>query len=484
MATNRFDAFQFGFDDAYVELREEPDLLRRGHFDISNIEEKILRKQHFLVLGYKGAGKSMVSARFQLLAKDSPARYATGRPITIREMALKDFRNVIPASFDAPARAFWSWVLFLLVRTVEQLESDGLASDESRKNVGEAAHALRSHQIISSSPKSLQKLKTVRMEVENPPAKFRDQTFQLDQRMSDQAISVWLRYLETVCSGFQSDRKNTIVVDGLDDLGPINEGNATLIGGLIQAAAYVNGVFREGKAPIKVVVCCRTDLFERLDLPTKGKLRSDFGVELNWYQDPRRAEKSNLVGLADQRARMRDGGLSSIFDERFFPARIDNQPVARFLSNNTRHTPRDFLALLRNIQEFSSGPGRLNRDIILSGARRYSQVYFIGEMEDALDSYFSGPQKLVVTQALGRLRSQTFTHTIFSRAIDAAATKVKVDPDEALKALFECSFVGSGSLSESGEKYYRFRHRNPAVSTADQDSFELHPGLWKAYNLA
>jgi len=484
MATNRFDLFQFGFDDAYVELREAPNLLRTGYFDVSNVEDRILQRHHFLVLGYKGSGKSMVSARFQLLAKDSPTHYAAGRAITIREMALKDFRNIIPASFEAPARAFWSWVLFLLVRTLEQLESDGRASAESRKNVGEAIKTLRDHQIISSSPRSLQKLKTARMTVENTPARFLDQTWQLDQRMSDQNINVWLRYLETVCSSFRSSRNHIIFVDGLDDLGPVNEGHATLVGGLIQAAAHVNDIVREGEAPIKVVVCCRTDLFERLDLPMKGKLRSTFGVELNWYQDPRRAEKSSLVGLANQRARILDHGLSSIFDGSFLPSRIDNQPAARFLSMVTRHTPRDFLALLRNIQQFSSGPGVLDRDAILSGARQYSQVYFIGEMEDALDSYFSGPQKLVVRQALGKLRSRTFDRIQFARAIDVAAARTKVDPEEALHALFECSFVGSGSVSESGEKYYRFRHRNPTVSVADQDTFELHPGLWKAYNLA
>jgi hypothetical protein len=479
-----FGSFQFGFDDAYVELQEAPNLLRRGYFDTGAAEEKILRQHQFLVLGYKGAGKSMVSARFQLLAKDSPTYYAASQPVTIREMALKDFRGIIPNSFDAPARALWSWVLFLFVRAVEQIERDGQATAESRATVGEAIGILRDHQIVSSSPKSLQKLKTAKVEAQKPPVKFTDQTWQLDQRMPDQSVHVWLKYLEAVCSSFRSQRFHVIFVDGLDDLGPINEGNATLIGGLIQAAAYVNRVLRAEEAPIKVAVCCRTDLFERLDLPTKGKLRSDFGVELNWYQDPRRAEKSNLVGLANQRARMHQPGLGSIFEGQFFPTRIDNQQAARFLSMNTRHTPRDFLALLRNIQEFANGSGKLDRDAILSGARQYSQVYFVGEMDDALDSYFSGPQKQIVRQALGKIRSKTFDRVRFARAIDAAAIKARVDPDEALEALFECSFIGSGSLTESGEKYYRFRHRNPTVSAADQDSFELHPGLWKAYNLA
>jgi hypothetical protein len=86
--------------------------------------------------------------------------------------------------------------------------------------------------------------------------------------------------------------------------------------------------------------------------------------------------------------------------------------------------------------------------------------------------------------AIGKMRSRTFNRSEFGRALTFAAQKAELDIDEILGALFECSFIGTKSESDAGETYYRFRHRNPAVSVSHQDEFEFHPGLWKAYNLA
>lgn len=466
----------FGASDAITEMLESPLLLREGYYDLGSVESRIETGSKFLVLGYKGSGKSMIAARFRIRATDSPAFIACPMPISVRDLALADLKKVVPESFEAPARAHWAWVLFIALSMLEALETDGQADYDSRHRITEALKILRSHGILSQSPRSLQKFKTTKMTTTLRFPKFAEQSWEFDQSTSDQTINVWIRFVTLILKNHRSQRRLLLFIDGLDEMGVLDHGRGNLIGGLVSAAQFLNREMQEGQAKLKAVICCRTDLYERLELHTRGRIRSDYAVELNWYQNPREVQKTHLVQLAEQRAQI-SGYRGGLF-QRALPRNLDNQSTVAFFGQATRHTPRDFLALLKNVQEFATSTEPMQRNQILSGMRQYSLVYFREEMNDALDSYFDAHTKDRVLDALGRMRAYSFTQAEFEANLDP-----RVDKTKALEALFECSFLGT-ALKNEQQTYFRFAYRNPGVRINNVDRLTVHPGLWKAFNLA
>jgi hypothetical protein len=383
MVTGDFRKFDFGYADSGREYNRSPRLLREGYYDLGGIEESVLNSHEFLILGYKGSGKSAIGGRLQLIAQDSPSRYSAPAPIHVDRLSLKEFRGVVPEAIDPHIRHQWVWELHLLIHIVSQLAQDAQADQTHRESISAAHEQLQKAGVTPQSPAAMKRLRTSNIDTADtslPPSS--------PSRSTDASrLEDWIIYLKHEVSTFRSSRQHYVFIDGLDDASIVQEGRAALLGGLIQAAADLNDLCVTAGSPVKIIVCCRTDLYTRLSLPRAGKIRRDDGLELNWYQNTRDFRATHLVRLANLRARLVDPNCSNVFDV-FFPERISGRAAIEFLLLQTRHTPRDLLQLLKVIQGHVEQPGEIPESIVLAGVAEYSGSYFIGEMRDALSTYF------------------------------------------------------------------------------------------------
>uniref|UniRef100_A0AAU2A9N1 Uncharacterized protein n=1 Tax=Streptomyces sp. NBC_00093 TaxID=2975649 RepID=A0AAU2A9N1_9ACTN len=487
-----FKQFDFGYADSTSELSIAPRLLRDGYYDLGGIEEKVIKSHEFLILGYKGSGKSAIGARLKVLAEGAPSKYAAHEPIAVDTLPLKEFKGVIPDSIDAHLRHRAVWSLQLLVEITSRLKTDGQAESKSKKKISEAGKQLEKFGVTPRSPVTMKRFRTNKVtagagipdRIAGISANISAE-FQRDTDASN--IAGWLDYLQRVTSTFKSARQHFFFVDGLDDLSLIQEGRKELLGGLIHAVADLNSAYRECGAPIKILICCRTDLYSRLEFSRAGKTKSDYGMELNWYQNPRDFRVSHLVKLANMRARLVDSSCTSIFDEYFEP-RIDSVTATEFLLGQTRHTPRDLLQLLKTIQKHVTAPGVIPTETVKAGIAEYSQNYFIDEMRDGLSTYFGQEQMTSISELLGTLRRRQFTYEELQAKMESEPRfQGRFDLYRAVSALFDNSFIGN--VNEGGpvggfEQYYRFKFRNPHASLAVEDKLQVHLGLWKAFSLA
>ncbi|MER5537410.1 P-loop ATPase, Sll1717 family [Streptomyces mirabilis] len=491
-ASSGFKQFDFGYADSGSEFSISPRLLRDGYYDLDGIEGKVVDSHEFLLLGYKGSGKSAIGARLQVLAEGAPSQYAAHDPILVDSLPLKEFKGVMPDSIDAHLRHRFGWTLQLMVQIASGINGDGQADSKSRKQIAATCKQLEKHGVTAQSPATMKRFRAEKVTATaglpesaiglpaNVKAEF--------QRSTDASrIGDWIAYLQQGTSEFKSQRRHYFFVDGLDDLSLIQEGRKEMLGGLVQAVFDLNKLYRESGAPIKVVICCRTDLYARLELTRGGKIQSDYGLELNWYQNPRDFRVSHLVKLANMRARLVDRNSSNVFDEYFEP-RIDADSATEFLLKQTRHTPRDLLQLLKIIQKHAAAPGVIPNDSAKAGIAEYSQTYFIGEMRDALSAYFDQDQIASVAGLLGTLRRRQCSYEDLAAKTESDPRfKGRFDLHKAISALFDNSFIGN--LTEGGpvdayDQYYRFKFRNPHAALAVEDKLVIHPGLWKAFNIA
>jgi hypothetical protein len=94
-----FADIEFGFADAEKESAQNPDLLLFAFFDDSHIVDKALKGSPFLLLGYKGSGKTAIAERANLLASSDPSLF-------VKVEQLADFSYT---DFKLGFRTFGGW---------------------------------------------------------------------------------------------------------------------------------------------------------------------------------------------------------------------------------------------------------------------------------------------------------------------------------------------------------------------------------------
>jgi len=472
----RFKQIEFGNASAEVESANSPRLLIDGYLDSSNVTTIACEGNPCLFLGYKGSGKTALAQRLKLLADTEPELFV--RNLYLADLPYPLFLKIVGADDETGHSIAWSWVL--LTALLDSFEEDqGVPRDSEYSR---AIAALRKANVlpVADLPSLVGKSANRSMKV-SLPLDFGIEVESAGRESDDLWFLHVVEYLRRIAKRFRSSSRHLIVIDGLDDVLARNVFQYHSLMALINEAMRLNVLLRQASVKAKIIVLCRTDLFERLTGPNKNKIRQDFAFEFDWYHDPRQPSQSALVRLANLRADLLYPNVD-IF-EQFFPVHIDNTTIHEFLLNHTRHTPRDYLQLLKHIQKYDS-VGRLTREQILSGARDYSINYFMPEIRDELGGYLSSD----VIESLVRLFSGLRRRDFYLSEIESLAKAKKlvdsaVNFIEVFDLLYDCSAVGQISVRPSGQNYYYFKYRTRHSSFNPAEKIIFHRGLWKALNL-
>jgi hypothetical protein len=470
-----FRRVQFGFASAETESAEEPHLLLDGFYDAEGLTASAIKGHKYLFLGYKGSGKSALGQRLRLLGETDSQLFV--QTALLGEFPFSHFTRIIkstgPAEQEAHFPSVWTWILLLhfldsFSRDAGAELSDGLLS---------AIKSLRDRGLLPTGDLKLMVLKSVRGGLRGMLPEFAEASRESTYELSDSEALANVEILKGLASEFASESRHVIVIDGLDDILTQKSVQYNVLAALVLAVNSLNTLFTQRRVSAKVVLLCRTDIFARLPIPNKNKIRQDSAEDLDWYHDPREPRASGLVRLANLRARLQYPTVGDIFDE-VFPRKMNGKDIRSFLAVHTRHTPRDFLRLLVNIQKYAD-PGRISSEAVMKGLREYSIKYFRPEMHDELVSYVSTANAEAAFAFFGSLRGREF-HLAQLKALAAKNERYKaLDLEGILEHLFECSAVGN---SERGFFWFKFRNRDATINFADRLVF--HPGLWKAFNIA
>lgn len=289
-------------------------------------------------------------------------------------------------------------------------------------------------------------------------------------------------HLKELANQFKSPNKHILIVDGLDDILLRKEIQYLSLAALVYETDRLNLTFIKNGVGAKIILLCRTDLFERLPGPNKNKIRQDSAHEIDWYHNPRSPRDSFLVQLVNLRASIHFRRNVDIFSM-FFPHDINQFDPITFLLDRTRHTPRDFIELLNHLKPFYQGMV-FTQPQILSGIRQYSMRYFLPEIWDELAGYVPREH---FDCFLGVIGSQRHRVNSYAQLLSTAQSTGKIeqkDFDNVLRVLYECSAIGHRwNDPNSGEWRFDFKYRNRNSALNVQNDIILHTGLWKALNL-
>jgi len=494
-----FKSIQFGFKSAEAERRRDSHLLDQGFYRKGDALQGLVYGDKYLVLGYKGTGKSAIATHIDLLGGSHSNLFT--ELLLLKDFPYEQVPLLVPESSNATIRTNLAWSLLLTLKLFASLTHDAslVRMDAELARVASELRKLgllqrrRFRDLVLTSREINLSLALPGVFSTSLKESFREPVVVLS-RVRDA--------LRDIISQAETPNRHVLIIDGLDEIFTSFESNYPILASLVHEVDSLNADLAQANACSKVIVLCRTDIFERLPSPNMNKLR-DYAVNLDWYHNPETPTQSTLFSLATHRARAA-GYLGPNLIPDYFPEVLEreltrttegndqrskvSQPVRtyKFLLEHTRHTPRDFLQLLHYVQLECSKGQPPSESAIFNGLRHYSMDYFLPELKDELTGYFTPNEVDACFRLIGGLRRREFRVEDLIEYAKLTRMESEFDLREALRVLFECSAVGNivKRPQPSGtHRYYtfRFRNRNASINFAEQ--LVLHRGAWKALDL-
>jgi hypothetical protein len=474
-----FKAINFGRADAHTEGEEYPELLSRGYLNVSSVAEKALGSNVFLFLGYKGSGKSSLSEHLRLNAGETIVDQQR-----LTDFPFKEFDKILDKE-DKIIRykKLWRWIL--LVKVFCDFYSDSTATIQSREDLQKVISvfaevglfpimnltSLIKKSITNNVKASIKLLEIGRTEIEEK---------------NDVNIELLTDYIQELITSFKESKMHIMIIDDLDDILSPKGLQFSILSALINEVRALNRFFKLNFVPIKILVLCRTDMFERLPDPNKNKIKQDNSFTFTWYREGiNKPDDSDLIKLIDIRAKLVYPEINGVL-QTFFPESYDKKDTYTALLDFTRHTPRDFIQLINHIQDQCQP----NTELITSGEiekgiKEYSTEYFKQEIQDELAGYLPSPVIEAVFNSISSIRNRSFSYKEFIKQCVNYDVLKSYDLVEIMKILYDCSAIGHYyEYTKSGKPIrYTFKYRNRASAFNPSDLIILHKGLWKALNV-
>jgi hypothetical protein len=475
----RFGEIEFGFASAEKEGAEAPDLLLNGYLDDTHLGDTALYRSPFLFLGYKGSGKTALAEHARLIAGSRPDVFVT--TTTLDRFSYHDFKLVAGGSGDHQVRYPTAWGWLLLVALVRSLQDDQAGVMRAPSDYTGVVGALEKLGLMPATDLALLVTTSSKQSFKASVPKLLEYT--TERVLSGQDVQLYqlVTALQHAVLAFPTESRHVIFIDGLDSIVTQKELQFQSLAALVQEASDLNHLFRRHQRPFKIVVLCRTDIFDRLPGANLNKVRQDDSVSLTWYDDPGNPDRSRLLRLVSLRAQRSLGRQVDLFAE-FFPRSIDERDTRTMILDHTRHLPRDLIQVLRKIQQFGGGEASLTSRHIKSGLRLYSTEYFLPELRNELAGYLDGDDVDKALLLLASLNRPRVTYAELERVADELDFG-GLDLKSLIRALFDASCIGTVSEAPGRRPLYTFKYRNPTATILPGQVMRIHPGALKALNI-
>lgn len=476
-----FRQFSFGKVAAEDESVSDPRLLLEGFLDVHGAAAQILSDHPFLVMGYKGSGKSAIGQHLRLTAEDRPDLFV--QTIYLADFPYRRFAEITGSTDDPATRYPITWTWLILLYLLSSFNADQGSASRSDNLFTGTVEALQNAGLLPADRVPVLVQLSTKHTLRIPVANVLEYSMERGRMSKDLAkdFPLLVESLRDVVCKFDSQSEHLLVLDGLDDLLITTSEQLTALAGLVTAVWRLNNALRDSGTPAKVALVCRSDIFDRLPDPNTNKIRQDASVILDWFEDPRDPRESSLLRLVNLKARVGAPSYSGDLFEDYFPDKIRGKLSSKFLLEQTRHTPRDLLRLLHYIQLVGPERGRIPQDKVLSGVRSYSINYFLAEIRNELAGFLPTDDIDAGMATLSLLRGKQFAYADFVKAADSSG----LDPTRAftfLTQMFESSAIGMMDAVGKGN-FFTFKYRNRESRLIRGRDIRVHPGLHPALNL-
>lgn len=477
-----FKDINFKYTDAEEEKLYAPELIDKAYIDINNVLENIKSPEKFLVIGPKGAGKTALSSKLQLLGKNKWNLFVDNDELEQFEFNLLSKSGGNKGESIGGALTVWQMILALrlipLLLKDEHLKKQNPQIEKFHENLKKyglsSSDSLISIIQYTSRRGIFGKLKTAISEVRGELVE--EENYKLKDPAS--IFSAIKKVIETIKP---SESDYYLVLDGLDHTLRAGKSNAPYIADLINAVRSLNIYFSEQSIKAKTIILIRDEVLQLVPDPNLTKRINDNGVPLKWYDNTRSPFETSLLKIIQSRAHLVgfDDTIKNMWKE-WFPSHIHYTESFTFILNNTRHLPRDLISFFRELQKLGKEPPFREEDV-LAALNNYSD-WFLLELSDALVGLVNEDVRTELPDILSDL-GRTFTLKEFKNKLEEYGVSSDSSAEQIARELFNTSWIGNVWETDKGTNRYSWKHRKINAKLNLKHKFIVHTGLWKTLNL-
>ncbi|MEU2625495.1 hypothetical protein [Kitasatospora sp. NPDC007106] len=489
-----FTELYFGMADSKNEARDNPEAFIKSFIDPQGIVQDLRNRRKYLVLGPKGAGKSAV-AWYMDLSKSETELVSTR---DISELPIADVERIKTGDSAGVGRSVTAWKLIILCALLDLVLSDQSSPLHQISEVRRVEKELRREGFMDPTP-----IKAVLATTKNTYKVPIPQVGEIFSREKTSTVhlSNIVPFIEKWIRENRSGNRHTLILDGIDSIYLNDPQYFTSISAMVQAVYSINQGLRAAESSAHVVLLARNDIFSRLALADAGKMREDFGADLDWRILSGQPRQAPLFTLLNKKAGSLIESPPADIIEKYFPKDVQHggrgggapqwTPIHQYLLNLTRHTPRDLLRLfehIRRVAEAGTLPmardGKVTQEIIREGVLQYASKYFVNAIQNELVGR-DGEDNDLIRESMATLRhlpKSSFTLDEFSsECFGGVDSESKKKSEKALTWLF---FAGAlGNLRGGAETYMQFYHRRDDTDVYLKSKLVLHNALVHAWNI-
>lgn len=491
-----FARIEFGLSDAERERTTSPNLLIDGFLDEQGYIDKILNNIQFLVLGPKGSGKSAIGAKIFLMSENSDNNLSS-HLYSLNDFSYHDFDKLYNSddSYEIRYPRYWEFLLLLSVidnvsRDNEAIiDIDNISLDKVVKDLRniKLLPPLNMTDIVKSTPirdfvHSISEF-SINLSLGNVGAIISGKKSK-STPSRDEIYNV----LKRACMSIKTTKKHILILDDLDYVfiqDPIERDlQFKSLMALITATDRLNNEFQLKKVNIKIVVLCRTDIFNNLSGTNKAKIERDCSINLDWNSETRDTKNINLVKLINLRAKTSLKKDVDVFKS-YFPYEYQDNKSIREIIDWTRYLPRDIIQLMNDIKK-SVTTDKLNYENICDGRNEYAIKYLLPEINDGLTGFLKSEHQALAFKLLSSMGKRNFR---FTELIDKAESDYRFsnlnsnDLNNICSNLYNCGAIGTYYEDGNGHKRYSYIFRNRNSSFDNSRIITIHIGVAKALNI-
>ena len=476
----KFKDIKFGYISAEDEFTYSPELIINGFLDAYGYINEILNTEKFLILGPKGSGKSAFGSKLETISKEENNIFT--KKFELRNFPYNRFTGIINSKEAPEIKYPKNWEYVLIIACLNSFVNDN--SFKFPKNARIILKTLVDLGLLSSDGKIKldQIVKTTtdnKFEVNLKGLKYGKST----QHEKITNIKQLFIILKELFYSIELKSKHYIILDDLDYVFTKRKNQVESLSALILAADDMNKNFYQKEIPAKIVIMCRTDLFNSLSGPNKNKIKQHSGIILDWFQETSNLKNTNLAKLINLRTKLSLKSEIDIF-EHCLPSDFYHRGIKKetlhVLFEYTRHTPRDIIQLFNEIQKHTNQSTRPSKDNIKYALISYSKDYFISEIRDELYGFVSEDEIKYFGALLIAVGKYRFNEDDLKREIQNNDTYKSIDYHRLINALYNCNAIGQ---IDNYTNYVTFKYRNPFVEYNPNNDILVHNGLQKALNL-
>jgi len=210
-----FSQIEFGKARGELEGAALPHLLTKGYFDNRGALSSIQQGDSFLVLGFKGSGKSTLGEKLRIDNEDKKSKQHVA--IThLEDFPFKNFSKIFSGQAEPEAKypTSWSWILLLVI--IDYLRRDTGSRDAINIDYNKSIDKLVGLGLLPTD--DLKKLV-----IQSSKTAFKTQLFgvlEISKETTSQSADVnfmaVVESLKRLVTSYSTEGGLTLVVDGLD----------------------------------------------------------------------------------------------------------------------------------------------------------------------------------------------------------------------------------------------------------------------------